>query len=175
MPQLPPLPQCPNSFCFLSFEDGVANSARWQKLLANGFKACGNPRALPGFTAADKSAFPPSPSIRSTSSSPRRCLLGEKGKGTIVRTAVSVARTSCSDSRNLAASGHRAYRVRWEIFKKLGFKYLTLDLEGYRQGSLNEVLSGAVVKRISRRGAESAEKNKVTNHRLEGGSYSDGL
>src|SRR5579872_7612939 len=27
-----------------------------------------------------------------------------------------------------------------DIFKKLGFKYVTLDLEGYRQGSLNEVL-----------------------------------
>ncbi|HUI82293.1 MAG TPA: ATP-dependent sacrificial sulfur transferase LarE [Bryobacteraceae bacterium] len=27
-----------------------------------------------------------------------------------------------------------------EIFKSLGFKYVTLDLEGYRQGSLNEVL-----------------------------------
>jgi uncharacterized protein len=27
------------------------------------------------------------------------------------------------------------------IFKGLGFKYVTLDLEGYRQGSLNEVLS----------------------------------
>jgi uncharacterized protein len=28
-----------------------------------------------------------------------------------------------------------------EIFKTLGFKYVTLDLEGYRQGSLNEVLN----------------------------------
>jgi len=28
------------------------------------------------------------------------------------------------------------------IFKPLGFKYITLDLEGYRQGSLNEVLPG---------------------------------
>jgi uncharacterized protein len=28
------------------------------------------------------------------------------------------------------------------IFKALGFKYVTLDLEGYRQGSLNEVLVG---------------------------------
>jgi pyridinium-3,5-biscarboxylic acid mononucleotide sulfurtransferase len=28
-----------------------------------------------------------------------------------------------------------------QIFKALGFKYVTLDLEGYRQGSLNEVLS----------------------------------
>jgi len=28
-----------------------------------------------------------------------------------------------------------------QIFKTLGFKYVTLDLEGYRQGSLNEVLS----------------------------------
>ncbi|MDE3198711.1 MAG: ATP-dependent sacrificial sulfur transferase LarE [Acidobacteriota bacterium] len=27
------------------------------------------------------------------------------------------------------------------IFKKLGYKYVTLDLEGYRQGSLNEVLT----------------------------------
>jgi hypothetical protein len=27
-----------------------------------------------------------------------------------------------------------------EIFKSLGFRYVTLDLEGYRQGSLNEVL-----------------------------------
>ena len=26
------------------------------------------------------------------------------------------------------------------IFKKLGYKYVTLDLEGYRTGSLNEVL-----------------------------------
>jgi pyridinium-3,5-biscarboxylic acid mononucleotide sulfurtransferase len=28
-----------------------------------------------------------------------------------------------------------------EIFKSLGFKYVTLDLEGYRQGSMNEVLN----------------------------------
>jgi pyridinium-3,5-biscarboxylic acid mononucleotide sulfurtransferase len=27
------------------------------------------------------------------------------------------------------------------IFKRLGFRYITLDLEGYRQGSLNEVLN----------------------------------
>jgi uncharacterized protein len=27
------------------------------------------------------------------------------------------------------------------IFKKLGFHYVTLDLDGYRQGSLNAVLS----------------------------------
>jgi uncharacterized protein len=26
-------------------------------------------------------------------------------------------------------------------FKELGFRYVTLDLEGYRQGSMNEVLS----------------------------------
>ena len=26
------------------------------------------------------------------------------------------------------------------IFKPLGFHYVTLDLEGYRQGSMNEVL-----------------------------------
>ena len=28
------------------------------------------------------------------------------------------------------------------IFRGLGFRYVTLDLEGYRQGSLNEVLTG---------------------------------
>ncbi len=27
------------------------------------------------------------------------------------------------------------------IFKRLGYKYVALDLEGYRQGSLNEVLT----------------------------------
>jgi uncharacterized protein len=30
------------------------------------------------------------------------------------------------------------------IFKRLGYKYVTLDLEGYRQGSLNEVLPAPV-------------------------------
>ena len=35
-----------------------------------------------------------------------------------------------------------------EIFKGLGFKYVTLDLEGYRQGSLNEILPLAQVKQI---------------------------
>jgi pyridinium-3,5-biscarboxylic acid mononucleotide sulfurtransferase len=29
------------------------------------------------------------------------------------------------------------------IFKPLGFHYVTIDLEGYRQGSLNAVLKGA--------------------------------
>jgi pyridinium-3,5-biscarboxylic acid mononucleotide sulfurtransferase len=33
-----------------------------------------------------------------------------------------------------------------EIFKALGFKYVTLDLEGYRQGSLNEVLNLVTVR-----------------------------
>jgi len=28
-----------------------------------------------------------------------------------------------------------------QVFRKLGFKYVTLDLQGYRQGSLNEVLN----------------------------------
>jgi uncharacterized protein len=33
------------------------------------------------------------------------------------------------------------------IFKRLGYKYVTLDLEGYRQGSLNEVLPVVVTSR----------------------------
>ncbi len=32
------------------------------------------------------------------------------------------------------------------IFKRLGYKYVTLDLEGYRQGSLNEVLAANLSK-----------------------------
>jgi len=35
-----------------------------------------------------------------------------------------------------------------EIFKTLGFQYVTLDLEGYRLGSLNEALSGDKSKQI---------------------------
>jgi uncharacterized protein len=31
------------------------------------------------------------------------------------------------------------------VFKRLGYKYVTLDLEGYRQGSLNEVLPSPMV------------------------------
>ena len=34
----------------------------------------------------------------------------------------------------------RIARQRVEIFKPLGFHYVTLDLEGYRQGAMNEVL-----------------------------------
>jgi uncharacterized protein len=34
------------------------------------------------------------------------------------------------------------------IFKALGFRYVTLDLEGYRQGSLNEVLNLQTVGRV---------------------------
>jgi uncharacterized protein len=35
-----------------------------------------------------------------------------------------------------------------ELFRGLGFRYVTLDLEGYRQGSMNEVLPSAQVKQI---------------------------
>jgi len=41
-----------------------------------------------------------------------------------------------------------------EVFKGLGFRYVTLDLEGYRQGSLNEVLSDAVREGAASGGAE---------------------
>lgn len=35
-----------------------------------------------------------------------------------------------------------------EVFRALGFRYVTLDLEGYRQGSLNEVLPSVQTKQI---------------------------
>ena len=39
-----------------------------------------------------------------------------------------------------AALNPEMARLLTAIFKRLGYKYVTLDLEGYRQGSLNEVL-----------------------------------
>ncbi|HEY6347669.1 MAG TPA: ATP-dependent sacrificial sulfur transferase LarE [Bryobacteraceae bacterium] len=39
-------------------------------------------------------------------------------------------------------------------FKPLGFHYVTLDLEGYRQGSLNEALTAEVVQSAGRSGAQ---------------------
>ena len=37
-----------------------------------------------------------------------------------------------------------------EIFKPLGFHYVTIDLEGYRQGSLNAVLSRTPIRVLTR-------------------------
>jgi uncharacterized protein len=44
--------------------------------------------------------------------------------------------------RALAPEMARAFTA---IFKPLGFHYVTLDLEGYRQGSLNSVLTGEIL------------------------------
>jgi uncharacterized protein len=35
-----------------------------------------------------------------------------------------------------------------ELFKRFGYKYVTLDLEGYRSGSLNEVLITRIGKQL---------------------------
>jgi uncharacterized protein len=43
------------------------------------------------------------------------------------------------DEMEKALSLEMAHRFT-AIFKNLGFKYVTLDLEGYRQGSMNEAL-----------------------------------
>lgn len=53
--------------------------------------------------------------------------------GELVR--LEIAREELPKALNLEAAGKLT-----KIFKALGFKYVTLDLEGYRQGSLNEVL-----------------------------------
>ncbi len=55
----------------------------------------------------------------------------------------------------------RAMTSRWReqftaIFKKLGFHYVTLDLEGYRQGSLNAVRVAALRYRSRRRDSSAA-------------------
>ena len=54
--------------------------------------------------------------------------------GELVR--VEVAREELPRALNLEMAGKMT-----EVFRKLGFKYVTLDLQGYRQGSLNEVLN----------------------------------
>ncbi len=53
--------------------------------------------------------------------------------GELVR--IEVAREELPRALTLEMAGRLT-----EIFRKLGFKYVTLDLQGYRQGSLNEVL-----------------------------------
>jgi uncharacterized protein len=53
--------------------------------------------------------------------------------GELVR--IEIAKDELPKALNLETAGKLT-----AIFKKLGFKYVTLDLEGYRQGSLNEVL-----------------------------------
>lgn len=54
--------------------------------------------------------------------------------GEVVR--IEIAPEEMEKALNLAM-----FRRLTEVFKSLGFKYITLDLEGYRQGSLNEVLN----------------------------------
>src|SRR5271165_3536999 len=54
--------------------------------------------------------------------------------GELVR--IEVAREELPRALNLEMAGRLT-----EVFRKLGFKYVTLDLQGYRQGSLNEVLN----------------------------------
>ena len=54
--------------------------------------------------------------------------------GEVVR--IEIARDEMERALNLEAAAKFT-----AIFKGLGFKYVTLDLEGYRQGSMNEVLN----------------------------------
>lgn len=56
--------------------------------------------------------------------------------GDLVR--IEIAREELGKALNLQMAGELT-----AIFKPLGFHYVTLDLEGYRQGSLNEVLRRA--------------------------------
>ena len=54
--------------------------------------------------------------------------------GELVR--IEIAREELPNALDLEMAGKMT-----AIFKRLGFKYVALDLEGYRQGSLNEVLT----------------------------------
>lgn len=54
--------------------------------------------------------------------------------GELVR--IEVAREEMPRALNLEMAGKLT-----DVFRRLGFKYVTLDLQGYRQGSLNEVLN----------------------------------
>jgi uncharacterized protein len=54
--------------------------------------------------------------------------------GELVR--IEIAKEEMPRALNLEMAGQLT-----EVFRKLGFKYVTLDLQGYRQGSLNEVLN----------------------------------
>jgi uncharacterized protein len=54
--------------------------------------------------------------------------------GELVR--IEIAREEMEKALNLEMAGKLT-----EIFRKLGYKFVTLDLQGYRQGSLNELLA----------------------------------
>lgn len=62
-------------------------------------------------------------------------------RGVRVRFHEPIARIECDPNDMHRLLEHRAFIV--EIGKKLGFSYVTLDLLGYRTGSLNEVLPDA--------------------------------
>jgi uncharacterized protein len=53
--------------------------------------------------------------------------------GELVR--IEIAREELPKALNMEVAGRLT-----QVFKRLGYKYVTLDLQGYRQGSLNEVL-----------------------------------
>ena len=53
--------------------------------------------------------------------------------GELVR--IEVAREELPRAMNMEMAGQLT-----ALFRKLGYKYVTLDLEGYRQGSMNEML-----------------------------------
>jgi len=53
--------------------------------------------------------------------------------GELVR--IEIAREELPKALNMEMGGKLT-----AIFKALGYKYVTLDLEGYRQGAMNEVL-----------------------------------
>jgi uncharacterized protein len=55
--------------------------------------------------------------------------------GELVR--IEIAREELPKALNMEVAGRLT-----QVFKRLGYKYVTLDLQGYRQGSLNEVLPG---------------------------------
>lgn len=74
--------------------------------------------------------------------------------GELVR--IEVAREELPRALNMEVAGKLT-----SIFKALGYKYVTLDLEGYRQGSLNEVLVFSVVSPASLPATVSPVKNPV--------------
>ena len=61
--------------------------------------------------------------------------------GDIVR--IEIAKEELSRALNPAMAGQFA-----AIFKQLGFKFVTLDLEGFRSGSMNALLPADQLRRI---------------------------
>ena len=78
----------------------------------------------------------------------------------------SVARIEVEPNDFLALLDDGVRRSVTKYFRSIGYSYITLDLDGFRSGSLNEALSGLHSKRGPLKGTPEARRNGTEAHKL---------